>query len=69
MTACQGCTARAVARSLAAFHALHANGDGDKQPLRDLVARLALPAEGQAAMKAAVMGWWWHDREQQGVSA
>lgn len=58
---CPGCSARAIARSLAAFHAWDAMGDGDVQPLRELVERL-LPTLSREEAKQAIRRWWDHDR-------
>ena len=55
--ACQGCRARSVARSLAAFDALDLAGNGDKEPLRELTARVLRDMPLKAA-RQAVMDWW-----------
>lgn len=59
--ACTGCTARSIARSLAAFHAWDSMGSGDVQPLRELVERL-LPTLTRQEAKTAIRTWWDHDR-------
>ena len=60
---CEGCTARAVARSLAAHHAWHPQGEGDLEPLKALVAKL-FPADRQRQARALVWAWWQHDHPQ-----
>lgn len=57
---CIWCTARAIARSLAAWDALHIQGNGDRQPLTDLVARL-LPNVATDQARRMVLAWWRHD--------
>lgn len=61
--ACTTCSARAIARSLAAFNALHEHGNGNRDDLRDMVARM-LPDMGPVEAKRAVMAWWRHDHEE-----
>lgn len=60
---CAGCSARAIARSLAAFNVLHPQGTGDRGELRALLGRM-LPELGPVHAKRAVLGWWRHDHEQ-----
>lgn len=62
-TWCDGCMARAVSRSLAAFHALDPRGLGDQQPLRELIAQM-FPAEKQAQARKDVWEWWQIDHAQ-----
>ena len=65
---CQGCTARAIARCLDAFNALHPRGSrqpDDTTKLRELVARLMKQTEPKTA-RQMVMDWWRHDRTAQG---
>lgn len=57
MANCTGCSARAAARSLAAFNALDPRGNGDKEPLRELVLRV-LPKLGMKQAREAVWTWW-----------
>lgn len=54
---CRGCTARAIARSQIARHALHPDGPRDKEPLREAIARL-LPELAYAEARAMVWHWW-----------
>ena len=54
---CRGCRARSVARSLAAFDALDPAGTGDKEPIRELTARVLRDMPLKAA-RQAVMDWW-----------
>ena len=61
---CMGCTARAAARSYAAFDALHPNGSGDPNALRDLVRRV-LPGVPTADARRAVGDWWRRDHQDQ----
>lgn len=61
-SSCAGCSARAVARSLAAFNALDPKGTGDKEPLRELVQRV-LPQMPMAQARSAVWEWWQHDHQ------
>ena len=57
---CPGCTARAIARSQAAFHAMRRGSIDDKQALRDLIARL-MPNTSTTEARRMVHGWWTHD--------
>lgn len=59
---CSGCNARAIARSLAAFNAIDQKGTGERDALRDLVARM-LPNMGRLEAKRAVLAWWRHDHD------
>ena len=61
---CNGCSARAVARSLAAFNALDTMGDGDAEPLRALIVQL-LPEMPYADARRLVWDWWRSDHPQQ----
>ena len=64
-TGCHGCTARAIARCLDAFNALHADGrraPADRDKLRALVERLMKDVEPLEARKM-VMEWWRRDRQ------
>ena len=67
-TWCNGCMARAVARSSAAFHALDSRGKGEQEPLRDLVRRM-LPEFGVGQALAMVAEWWKVDHEHQAAEA
>lgn len=65
---CQGCTARAIARCLDAFNALHPQGrraGEDTLKLRELVGRLMTQTESRAG-RQMVMDWWRHDRKAPG---
>ncbi len=57
---CADCCARAVARSLPAFEALHPRGKRDPDPLRDAIQR-AMPTTDYAAARRMVWAWWQHD--------
>ena len=61
---CEGCMARAVARSLVAYHAWHPHGERDRKPLEELVAKL-FTADRQRQARALVWAWWQHDHPQQ----
>lgn len=55
---CDSCMARICARSLAAFHALdRKHGNGDAEPLRDLI-RHVLPAIPYTQARQLVWEWW-----------
>jgi len=54
---CDGCTARALARSSAAFDAIDERGRRDPEPLRELIAR-CMPAMPYEAAREAVWDWW-----------
>ena len=58
--ACIGCTARAIARSLTAWNALHPLGDGNRQALKELVDRL-MPQTSTDEARRQVVAWWRHD--------
>lgn len=60
MPTCQECTARAIARSLPAFNAIHPRGTGERDPLRDLIRR-AMPKTKAAEARRMVWDWWQHD--------
>jgi len=64
---CPGCTARAIARGLDAFNALHPNGTGEREPLRELIARL-MPGDYTKA-RHSVWRWWQHDHPEAKVYA
>lgn len=57
---CMGCTARAIARSLTAWNALHKNGNGQRAPLTEMVNRLLAGMDPKEARKL-VLDWWRHD--------
>ena len=57
---CPDCCARAVARGLPAFNALHPRGTGDRDELRDVITR-AMPNTEYAAARRQVWAWWLHD--------
>ncbi|MEY5097745.1 MAG: hypothetical protein RJA36_464, partial [Pseudomonadota bacterium] len=57
---CQDCTARAIARSLPAFNALHNRGAGNRHGLREAILR-AMPNTEYAAARRMVWAWWQHD--------
>ena len=59
-TNCDDCTARAIARSLSAFNALHERGNGDRQELREAILR-AMPNTEYATARRMVWAWWQHD--------
>lgn len=65
--ACTGCSARAVARSLAAFDALDPAGSGDKDALRDLITRV-LPSTPYKHAREAVWAWWEQDHATEGAT-
>lgn len=58
--ACADCCARAVARCLPAFNALHPHGNGDRDALRDTIKR-AMPDTEYTAARRMVWAWWRHD--------
>lgn len=57
---CADCTARAIARSLSAFNALHNRGSGDRDDLRTAILR-AMPNTEYATARRMVLAWWQHD--------
>jgi len=57
---CADCTARAIARSLSAFNALHSRGTGNRHDLRDAIQR-AMPDTEYATARRMVWAWWQHD--------
>lgn len=57
---CDDCTARAIARSLSAFNALHSRGTGNRHDLRDAIQR-AMPDTEYATARRMVWAWWQHD--------
>lgn len=57
---CNGCAARAIARSLTAWNALHPAGDGNRQALTEMVARL-LPNVAADEARRMVLSWWRED--------
>lgn len=59
-SACAQCTARAIAQSPTAWHALHPNGNGKAQPLRLLIAEL-MPTTPTADARRMVWEWWQHE--------
>lgn len=57
---CDDCTARAIARSLSAFNALHNRGPGNRHDLREAILR-AMPNTEYTAARRMVWAWWQHD--------
>lgn len=57
---CPDCAARAVARSLPAFNALHPRGTGEREPLRDAIRR-AMPNTDATEARRMVWAWWQND--------
>lgn len=57
---CQDCAARAIARSLPAFNALHPRGKRDPELLRDAIQR-AMPGADCAIARRMVWAWWRRD--------
>lgn len=60
LSTCSECIARALARSLHAFNALHPRGSQEREPLREAIQR-ALPNIDYAAARRMVWQWWLHD--------
>lgn len=58
---CIDCTARAIARSLPAFNALHNRGTGNRDDLREAIQR-AMPDTEYTAARRMVWAWWQHDQ-------
>lgn len=58
---CLGCIARSAARSLDAWHALHEKGSGDKEALREQIAR-RMPGCAYSEARRMVFDWWQHDQ-------
>jgi hypothetical protein len=54
---CDGCMARAIARSQAAFHAIDERGNGDQRPLRELIGRCMQKVPYEDARRV-VWQWW-----------
>ena len=67
-TSCADCAARAIARSLPAFNALHPRGDGQRDPLRDVIRR-AMPETDPSQARRMVWSWWQHDHPDAKVHA
>lgn len=65
---CPDCTARAIARSLPAFNALHNRGTGDRDDLREAIQR-AMPNTEYTAARRMVWAWWQHDHPEAKVHA
>lgn len=61
-SACMDCTARAIARSLPAFNALHNRGSGNRDDLREAILR-AMPNTEYATARRMVWAWWQHDHQ------
>lgn len=61
---CPNCCARAVARGLPAFNALHPQGTGERDQLRDTVRR-AMPTTDPAEARRMVWEWWRHDHPEE----
>lgn len=59
-SSCLDCTARAIARSLPAFNALHNRGTGNRHDLREAILR-AMPNTEYTAARRMVWAWWQHD--------
>lgn len=57
---CPNCAARALARSLPAFNALHPRGTGERDPLREAIQR-AMPHTEYTAARRMAWAWWQHD--------
>ena len=57
---CCGCMARAAARTLAAFNAMHPCGTGDKDEFRALIVRMVSGVEYEDARRM-VWEWWRRD--------
>jgi transposase len=48
---CKGCTARSIARSFAAWNALHKNGNGNRKPLTEMVNSLLAEIDAKESRK------------------
>lgn len=57
---CADCTARAIARSLTAFNALHNRGTGNRGELSEAIKR-AMPNTEYTAARRKVWAWWQQD--------
>lgn len=57
---CSGCAARAIARSLVCWNALHPQGDGNRDALTEMVGRL-LPNVAADEARRMVLSWWRED--------
>ena len=57
---CPDCVARAIARSLPAFNALHPRGSDDAEQLRATILR-ALHETEYSTARRMVWAWWQHD--------
>lgn len=60
---CDGCSARHIARSMTAWNALHANGNGNRSDLTDMVNRMLARVEPKEARRM-VLEWWRHDHQE-----
>lgn len=61
-TGCTSCTARGIARSLAAFNALHPRGTGRNKDMVEMVDRM-MPDVPTDQAQALVREWWSFDRQ------
>ena len=57
---CDGCTARAIARSMTAWRALHPKGNGSRADLTEMVNMMLSHLDPKEARRM-VLEWWRHD--------
>ena len=57
---CDSCAARAIARSMTAWHALHPKGNGSRSALTEMVNQ-TLAKLDQKEARRMVLEWWRHD--------
>ena len=67
-SSCIDCTARAIARSLPAFDAMHPRGTGERDGLREAIQQ-AMPDTEYTAARRMVWAWWQHDHQKQEATA
>lgn len=59
-SACAWCKARAIARSLVCWNALHPDGSGNRSALTEMVERM-LPNVAADEARRMVLSWWRED--------
>ena len=60
---CDSCAARAIARSMTAWHALHPNGNGSRADLTEMVNMMLSHLDPKEARRM-VLEWWRHDHQE-----
>lgn len=60
---CDSCAARAIARSMTAWHALHPKGNGSRADLTEMVNMMLSHLDPKEARRM-VLEWWRHDHQE-----